>query len=125
MIRRLERENSFLATKVESQIDVVKDVYRELSKEFKNFDLETPKDEFENILNRTLTPGVREIRRQPQSTINALPTSSAPTVPGTPFSYNTPNPSQNVLAASQQQQQPQAQALGERYALYSTLFPRG
>ena len=119
LVKRLERENSFLATKVESQIDAVKDIYRELNREFKNFDLETSKDEFENILNRTLTPGVREIRRQPQPTINILPSSSTPIAPGTPFSYNAPNPSQNVLAANQ------PQALGERYALYSTLFPGG
>jgi hypothetical protein len=117
LIRRLERENSFLATKVESQIEVVKDIYRDLNKEFKNFDLQTPKDEFENILNRTLTPGVREIRRQPQPTLNVLPSSSAPTTPGTPFTINTPAVSPNLGAT-----QPNQLSFGERFSI---LFPGG
>ena len=117
LIRRLERENSFLATKVESQIEVVKDIYRDLNKEFKNFDLQTPKDEFENILNRTLTPGVREIRRQPQPTLNVLPSSSAPITPGTPFTINTPAVSPNLGAT-----QPNQLSFGERFSI---LFPGG
>ena len=73
---------------------------------------------FQNILNRSLTPGVKEIRQQPQ-TINILPNRSS--TPSVPFTYNTPNPSQSVLSINPQQQT-QPQTLGERFAI---LFPRG
>jgi hypothetical protein len=122
MIGRLEKENPILASKTASQIDIIKEIYRDMNSEFQNFDLGTSKEQFENQLNRVLTPGVRQIRQQP-GTINVLPSSSAPTIPGIPFTYNTPPVAANVMAVNQQQQQPQA--LGEKYALYSTLFPRG
>jgi len=121
MISRLERENPILATRVESQVSVVKDIYKNLNREFQGFDLGTPKEEFEELLDRTLTPGVRQIRQQP-STINILPSSSVPVTPGTPFTYNTPPVANNVIAVNQQQQQQQPQTFGERFAL---LFPRG
>jgi len=122
MIGRLEKENPILASKTASQIDVIKEIYRDMNSEFQNFDLGTSKEQFENQLNRVLTPGVRQIRQQP-GTINVLPSSSTPTIPRIPFTYNTPPVAANVMAVNQQQQQPQA--LGEKYALYSTLFPRG
>jgi hypothetical protein len=120
MIGRLEKENPILASKTASQIDVIKEIYRDMNSEFQNFDLGTSKEQFENQLNRVLTPGVRQIRQQP-GTINVLPSSSTPTAPKTPFTYNTPNPSQNVLSINRPQQQ-EPQTLGERFAL---LFPRG
>jgi hypothetical protein len=118
MIKRLEKEDPSAAVRVESQIDVIKSIYKDMNSEFQNFDLGTPKAGFENILNRSLTPGVKEIRQQPQ-TINILPSRSS--TPSVPFTYNTPNPSQNVLSINPQQQQ-QPQTLGERFAI---LFPRG
>jgi len=118
MIKRLEKEDPSAAVRVESQIDVIKSIYKDMNSEFQNFDLGTPKAGFENILNKSLTPGVKEIRQQPQ-TINILPSRSS--TPSVPFTYNTPNPSQNVLSINPQQQQ-QPQTLGERFAL---LFPRG
>jgi hypothetical protein len=121
MIGRLEKENPILATRVESQVSVVKDIYKNLNREFQGFDLGIPKEEFEDLLDRTLTPGVREIRQQP-SNINILPSSSVPVTPGTPFTYNTPPVANNVMAVNQQQQQQQPQTFGERFAL---LFPRG
>ena len=114
MITRLEKENPILATKVESQIDVVKEIYKDLNSEFQGFDLGTSKEQFEDLLNKTLTPGVREIRRQPQK-INILPSSSTPVIPRTPFTYNAPNPSQNIVAGQQQQQ-----TLGSQYNLLSS-----
>jgi hypothetical protein len=81
--------------------------------EFQGFDLGTPKEQFEDLLDRTLTPGVRQIRQQP-STINVLPSSSTPITPGTPFTYNAPNPSQNITAGQQQQ------SLGSQYNLLSS-----
>jgi len=113
MINRLEKENPILATRVESQVSVVKDIYKGLNREFQGFDLGTPKEQFEDLLDRTLTPGVRQIRQQP-STINILPSSSTPTTPGTPFTYNAPNPSQNITAGQQQQ------SLGSQYNLLSS-----
>jgi len=118
MIKRLERENPSAAVRIESQIDVIKSIYKDMNSEFQNFDLGTSKVGFQNILNRILTPGVKEIRQQPQ-TINILPNRSS--TPSVPFTYNTPNPSQNVLSINQQQQL-QPQTLGERFAI---LFPRG
>jgi len=120
MISRLEKEDPTLAAKLEVQLDTIKGIYKDMNSEFQNFDLGTSKLQFENQLNRILTPGVKEIRRQP-NTINILPSSSTPVVPGTPFTYNTPNPSQNVLSINRPQQQ-EPQTLGERFAL---LFPRG
>ena len=121
LIKRLEKENPKAAIQVENQIDIVKEIYKDMNKEFQSFDLGQPKELVNRLINRVLTPGIKEIRRQPQ-TINVLPSSSTPTTPGTPFTYNTPNPSQNILAVNQQQQQQQAQTLGEKYAL---LFPTG
>jgi hypothetical protein len=118
LVKRLERENPFLATRVESQIEVVKDIFKNLNREFRGFDLETPKDEFENIINRAITPGVRDIRRQPiNRSINVLPSSSAPTAPGTPFTINTPPVSPNLGAV-----QPNQLSFGERFSI---LFPGG
>jgi len=117
LVKRLERENPFLATRVESQIEVVKDIFKNLNREFRGFDLETPKDEFENIINRAITPGVRDIRRQPiNRSINTLPSTSALTVPGTTFTNNTPPVSPN-LASNQQKEL----SFGERFSI---LFPR-
>jgi hypothetical protein len=118
MIKRLEKEDASAAVRVESQIDVIKSIYKDMNSEFQNFDLGTPKAGFQNILNRSLTPGVKEIRQQPQ-TINILPNRSS--TPSVPFTYNTPNPSQSVLSINPQQQT-QPQTLGERFAI---LFPRG
>ena len=115
MIGRLEKENPILASKTASQIDVIKEIYRDMNSEFQNFDLGTPKEQFENQLNRILTPSVRQIRQQP-STINVLPSGSRPMVPGTPFTYNAPNPSQNIVAGQQQQQ-----TLGSQYNLLSSV----
>jgi hypothetical protein len=126
MISRLERENPILAGKVADQIDVVKEIFNDLNSEFRGFDLGSPKETFENLLNKTLTPGVREIRRQPQS-INLLPSSSRPVTPGTTFTNNTPPVAANVLTSSQQGQPGQqfvASSLGQRYNLLPTSAER-
>ena len=118
MIKRLEKEDPSSAIRVESQIDVIKSIYKDMNSEFQNYDLGTSIVGFQNILNKILTPGVREIRQQPQS-INVLPNRSS--TPSVPFTYNAPNPSPNVLSINPQQQQ-QPQTLGERFAVF---FPRG
>jgi hypothetical protein len=114
MITRLQKEDPRAAVRIESQIDVVKEIYKDLNSEFQGFDLGVPKEQFENTLNRVLTPGVREIRRQPQR-INVLPSSSTPVTPGTPFAYNAPNLSRDIVAGQQQQQ-----TLGSQYNLLSS-----
>ena len=100
--------------------------FNDLNRTFQNFDLGGSKDNFENIINRELTPGVREIRRQPQ-TINLVPTGSSSRVPGVPFTINTPPVSATIVNANQQQQSQltQPQNLGERYALYGIPIFRG
>jgi len=118
MIKRLEKEDPSSAIRIESQIDVIKSIYKDMNSEFQNYDLGTSIVGFQNILNKILTPGVREIRQQPQS-INVLPNRSS--TPSVPFTYNAPNPSPNVLSINPQQQQ-QPQTLGERFAVF---FPRG
>ncbi len=126
MITRLEKEDPKAAARVESQIDVIKEIYKDMNSEFQGFDLGVSKEQFENTLNRVLTPGVREIRRQPQ-TFNFLPTSSSPTTPRVPFTINTPPVSANIVNVNQQQQSQltQPQSLGERYALYGIPIFRG
>ena len=121
MIKRLERENPSAAIKVDEQVNTVKQIFNDLNRTFQNFDLGGSKDSFENILDRELTPGVKEIRIRPQ-TFNILPTSSSPTTPGGSFTINTPQVSANILSVNQQQQQQQPQTFGERFAI---LFPRG
>jgi hypothetical protein len=113
MITRLQKEDTRAAVKIESQIDVIKEIYKDLNSEFQGFDLGVSKEQFENTLNRVLTPGVREIRRQPQR-INVLPSSSTPVTPGTSFAYNAPNPSKDIVAGQQQQ------TLGSQYNLLSS-----
>jgi len=114
LIKRLETEDPRQAAKVESQIDTVKDIYKDMSNEFMGFDLGRSKSYFEDTLNRILTPSVKQIRRQP-STINVLPSGPRPMAPGIPFTYNAPNPSQTIVAGQQQQQ-----TLGNQYNLLSS-----
>jgi hypothetical protein len=120
MIKRLEREDPSSAIRVESQIDVIKSIYKDMNSEFQNYDLGTSKIGFQNILNRVLTPGVREIRQQPQ-TINILPNRSTSSIPGVPFTNNTPPVAANILNTNQQQsQQSNSVNLGQQYNLLSS-----
>jgi hypothetical protein len=91
-----------------------------MNSEFQNFDLETSRVQFQNILNRVLTPGVREIRQQPQ-TINVLPNRSTSSIPSVPFTNNTPPVAANVLNTNQQQSQQSGSVnLGQQYNLLSS-----
>ena len=129
LIGRLEKQNPLGAVKLESQIDSLKEIFGDLKFTFTGYDLGTAPGLFENLIDRTLTPSVRQIRRTPiKPVLNIFPSSSAPVTPGTVFTNNTPSPSQNVLVASQPQQPQlaqQPQNLGDKYALYGIPIFRG
>ena len=123
MIGRLEKENPLGAVKLESQIDSIKEIFRDLKFTFTGYDLGTAPGLFENLIDRSLTPSVRQIRKTPvKPVLNIFPSSFAPTTPGTVFTNNAPNPSQDVLINSQQHQSPltQPQTLGSQYNLLSS-----
>ena len=129
LIGRLEKQSPLGAVKLESQIDSLKEIFGDLKFTFTGYDLGTAPGLFENLIDRTLTPSVRQIRRTPiKPVLNIFPSSSAPVIPGTIFTNNTPSPSQNVLVASQPQQPQlaqQPQNLGDKYALYGIPIFRG
>ena len=129
LIGRLEKQSPLGAVKLESQIDSLKEIFGDLKFTFTGYDLGTAPGLFENLIDRTLTPSVRQIRRTPvKPVLNIFPSSSAPVTPGTVFTNNTPSPSQSVLVANQPQQPQlaqQPQNLGDKYALYGIPIFRG
>ena len=62
LIDRLSVENPAQAAKVESQIENVKDIFKELRGNFIGTDLGLPRGEFEKQIDRFLTPSVRRVR---------------------------------------------------------------
>ena len=74
LISRLESEDPIAATKLENQIDVVKDIYKDLQSELRGYDLGTAYGDLEDKINKILTPSVRTFRRTPTTPILSRPT---------------------------------------------------
>lgn len=86
LIDRLSVENPAQAAKVESQIENVKDIYKELRGNFIGTDLGLPRGEFEKQIDRFLTPSVRRVR--PTTPAPVINLSSTFTPPGTYLQSN-------------------------------------
>jgi hypothetical protein len=73
LIDRLGREDPIAAIKIETQLDTIKDIYKDMSLDLKGVDLNMPTANFEKMLDRLLTPSVNLIRRSSrQQPINFL-----------------------------------------------------
>ena len=78
LIKRLETEDPEGATRLEDQFDVVEDIFKEIRRDLRNYDLGTPLGELQRYLNELLTPGTREARGMALGGIAALPQQQAP-----------------------------------------------
>jgi hypothetical protein len=102
LISRLESEDPIAAAKFENQIDVVKDIYKDLQSELRGYDLGTAYGDLEDKINRILTPSVRTFRRAPTTPILSRPTESRVELP-----TNITNQQPTIVA--------EAPNLGQRY----------
>lgn len=116
LISRLESEDPIAAAKFENQIDVVKDIYKDLQSELRGYDLGTAYGDLEDKINRILTPSVRTFRRAPTTPILSRPTEPRVELPTNIAS----RPVEQTVVATQPQQQFIAGNLGQQYNLLPT-----
>jgi hypothetical protein len=116
LINRLESEDPIAAAKFENQIDVVKDIYKDLQSELRGYDLGTAYGDLEDKINRILTPSVRTFRRTPTTPILSRPfepkAQLQPNITGAPVSAQ--------VLTSPQVQQFAGGNLGQQYNLLPT-----
>ena len=79
LIDRLSLENPVKAAKLESQIENVKDVFRDLKGNFIGSELGLSKEDFSNRIDRILTPPVRRVRPSGPIPVMDLSSTFAPT----------------------------------------------
>ena len=80
LIKRLEIEDPEGAIRLEDQFDVVEDIFKEIRRDLRNYDLGTPLGELQRYLDELLTPGTREARGMAIGGIATLPQQQAPNV---------------------------------------------
>ena len=116
LVSRLESEDPVAAAKFESQIDNVKDIYKDLQNELRGYDLGTAYGDLENKIDRLLTPPVRTFRKTP-----AAPIFSRPSEPRVQLPTNiSTQPNTQPVVNTQPQQQVAAVNLGQQYNLLPT-----
>jgi hypothetical protein len=120
IIEKLYDENPIKAAEIENQFDEALDLFDAMRSDLEDFELGQGPEMFRQYINYILNPSAAEPTRVP--TFTPGPVSVQPRTE-LRSQITGVNVSPQVLAVNQQQQQPQA--LGEKYALYSTLFPRG
>ena len=120
-VERLEAENPIEAAKIEDQNDVVMDIFDDVQKDLKKFDLNQSLDALQKELDESLSPGVEETRDlrsnlvAPTSGIERVAELQPPAQIGTPVN-------QQVAAAGN--------SVGNQYNLFvnnpnaKILFPR-
>jgi len=115
LIGRLNSEDPIAASKFETQIDNVKEIYRDLQNEIRGYDLGTSYGDLENKINQILTPPVRSLRSAPPAPIF----SRSPAEPRVELPTNISGTSVNpqVIASSQPGQQFASGSLGQQYNL--------
>lgn len=114
LIGRLNSEDPIAASKFETQIDNVKEIYRDLQNEIRGYDLGTSYGDLENKINQILTPPVRSLRSAPPAPIfsrsSAEPRVELPSqITGTPVNAQ--------ILTSPQVQQFAGGSLGQQYNL--------
>lgn len=111
LIKRLESEDPAAATIVEDSFDVLTDIFEDVRKDVKKFDLEEGMGSLEQVLNEILSPTIPEARTLPRPGLNVQQaTVQAPNLP-TNISGNPVNT--GVLS----------QNLGNRFNLTESLNP--
>ena len=73
LIKRLETEDPEGAIRIEDQFDVVEDIFKEVRRDLRDYDLGTPLGELIRYLDELLTPGTREARGMAVGGIASLP----------------------------------------------------
>ena len=77
LIKRLETEDPEAAFKIEDQFDTVEDIFKEVRRDLRNYDLGTPLGELVRYLEELLTPGTREASGMAIGGIASLPQQQA------------------------------------------------
>ena len=90
LIKRLETEDPETAMRLEDQFDTVEDVFKEVRRDLRNYDLGSPLGDLVRYLDELLTPGTREARGMAIGGIATLPQQQAPNV-----QQQAPNAMQN------------------------------
>jgi hypothetical protein len=121
IIEKLYDENPTKAAEIENQFDEALDLFDDMRSDLEDFELGQGPEIFKQYINYILNPSAVEPTRAPTFAPSPVNVQSRTELPSQITGVGV-NP--QVLASNQQQQQ-QPQALGEKYALYSTLFPRG
>ena len=78
LIKRLETEDPEAAMRLEDQFDTVEDVFKEVRRDLRNYDLGSPLGDLVRYLDELLTPGTREARGMAIGGIATLPQQQAP-----------------------------------------------
>ena len=77
LLKRLEAEDPEGAMRLEDQFDTVEDIFKDVRRDLRNYDLGTPVDELDRYLDELLTPGTREARGMAIGGIASLPQQQA------------------------------------------------
>jgi len=62
LVKRLELEDPEAAIKLEDQFDTVEDIFKDVRRDLRGYELGTPMGELSNYIDELLTPGTREAR---------------------------------------------------------------
>jgi len=78
LIKRLEIEDPEGALRLEDQFETVEDIFKDIRRDLRNYDLGIPMDELNRYLDELLTPGTREARGMALGGITSLPQQQVP-----------------------------------------------
>jgi len=113
LIKRLESESLTGAVKVENEIDTVKSIFKDISRDLRNYDLNSPMGDLKSYLDRLLTPEVKSIRSLPSSRAPLFNTSDVTSSPVNTQQQATYSPPVNSKVIAQYNQP----TLGSKYNL--------
>ena len=122
LIDRLNQESPMQASKVETQIDNVKEIFRDLRGNFIGTDLGLSRGDFQRQIDKFLTPSVR--RSRPTVAAPVINLSSASTQPSTYLQSNTPTPPNVSPAVVNAGNQNTSRITPQRQAEYDAFFRR-
>jgi hypothetical protein len=123
LIDRLSQESPIQASKVEAQIENVKDIFRDLRGNFIGTDLGLTRGDFQRQIDKFLTPSVRR-SRPTASAAPVIDLSSTFTPPSTYLQSNTPTPPNVSPAVVNAGNQNTSRITPQRQAEYDAFFRR-
>ena len=124
LIDRLSKESPVQASKLETQIENVKDIFRDLRGNFIGTDLGLSRGDFQRQIDKFLTPSVRR-SRPTASAAPVIDLSSTFQQPNTYLQSNTtPTPSVSPAVVNAGNQNPSTKITPQRQAEYDAFFRR-